>query len=454
MLRGQPQLPVLGTGSVSFTVAPATPWTRVDLRVTGGKLYLDSGQYLTGTKLFDVSQRKEFTSVSMFTNSSGVVTAQLIQDSGRVAKITATIPGANEPGKTYTVTSFASAITVEQVSGNHQFGYTNQGSNYGSWGKLQNALVVRVVDGHQTNKGVEGQWVTFTTSGASRLRAVSRALLWDSSRDGSISAVDDNLTPSLTVKTDSSGRASVYLLPGTSAAPYTVEYAVVNQTSPTTLGSALTGAAASSVSAGAINEQFTATAIQDPGNTRDYVIDKGADSTSTPVILRSQGDTELRVNVENSGGTDAPNVQVDYSISGGRLTLTPGSSYQTSLSTVTDSDGDARVWVQASGNSVAIVTARIAGNNEDAGRYVVTFLRSGPYIEYVSGDEQDGAVGGRLENPLVVKVLDGRGGSPIPDQIVRFEVDSDTNDHNTNLRQFIPVPGTYVFVTEADRRSV
>ena len=69
----------------------------------------------------------------------------------------------------------------------------------------------------------------------------------------------------------------------------------------------------------------------------------------------------------------------------------------------------------------------------------------------MSGDEQDGAIGGRLENPLVVKVLDGRGGSPIPDQIVRFNVDSDTNDHNTNLRQFIPVPGTYVFVTETDR---
>ena len=132
-----------------------------------------------------------------------------------------------------------------------------------------------------------------------------------------------------------------------------------------------------------------------------------------------------------TSGAAAPNVQVDFSVSGGRLTLTPGSSYGTSLSTVTIDDsgninnhGFARVWVQASGNSVAIVTARIAGNNEDAGRYVVTFLRSGPYIEYVSGDEQDGAIGGRLENPLVVKVLDGRGGSPIPDQVVKFNVES------------------------------
>ena len=450
---GSTTTPLLRTSSVSFTIDPVTQWTRVDLSVTGGKLYLDSGQYLSGNKLFDVSQRKEFTSLSMFTDGSGIVTAQLIQNSGQVAKVTATIPGSNQSGRTYTVTSFASAITVEQVSGNHQFGYTNQGTNYGSWTKLQNALVVRVVDGHQTNRGVAGQWVTFTTTGG-RLRAVSRALLWDSSGDGSISAVDDNLTPSLTVKTDSSGRASVYLLPGTSAATYTVTYAVRPQTNPTTLGTALTGAAVSSTSAGAINEEFTATAIEDPGDTRTHVIDKG-DSTSTPTILRSQGDTELRVNVEDSGGTDAPNVQVDFSVSGGQLTLTPGSNHRTSLSTVTSatsgSEGIARVWVQARGNSVAIVTARISGNNEDEGRYVVTFLHNGPYIEYVSGDDQDGAIGGRLENPLVVRVLDGRGGSPIPDQVVRFMVDADTNDHTTNQRQFIPVPGTYVFATATNR---
>ena len=274
---GSTTTPQLGRGNVSVTIDPDITtaidpddeWIRVDLKVTGGKLYLDSGQYLSSNKLFDVSERKEFTSLSMFTDSSGVVTAQLIQDSGKVAKITATIPGSNTRGKTYTVTSFASAITVEQVSGNHQFGYTNQGTNYGSWEKLQDALVVRVVDGHQTNKGVEGQWVRFTVAtgvNSAHLRAVSRALLWDSSGDGSISDVDDNLNPSLTVKTDGSGYAKVYLLPGTSADTYTATYAVISQTSPTTLGNALTGAAASSVSAGAVNEQFTATAIQDPGD--------------------------------------------------------------------------------------------------------------------------------------------------------------------------------------------
>ena len=131
--------------------------------------------------------------------------------------------------------------------------------------------------------------------------------------------------------------------------------------------------------------------------------------------------------MSGNSGTAAPNVQVDFSVSGGQLTLTPGASYRTSLSTVTMSDGFARVWVQSNRGSVAIVTARIAGNNEDAGRYVVTFLHGGSYIEYVSGDDQDGAVGGRLENPLVVRVLNGQGGSAIPNQIVRFNVESDEN---------------------------
>ena len=90
------------------------------------------------------------------------------------------------------------------------------------------------------------------------------------------------------------------MLPGTTAATYAVTYAVVPQISPTTLlENAFTGTAAeSSQSAGAVNEQFTATAIQDTATTRTHVIDKG-ESTSTPKILRSQGDTELEVKVRD-----------------------------------------------------------------------------------------------------------------------------------------------------------
>ena len=108
------------------------------------------------------------TSPTLLRNS---VTAQLIQDTGKVAKVTATIPGSTHRARTYTITSFASAVTLERVSGDYQFGSTNQGANFASWTKLQNPLVVRVVDGHGTNKGVSGQWVRFTETGGARLRA-------------------------------------------------------------------------------------------------------------------------------------------------------------------------------------------------------------------------------------------------------------------------------------------
>ena len=35
-------------------------------------------------------------------------------------------------------------------------------------------------------------------------------------------------------------------------------------------------------------------------------------------------------------------------------------------------------------------------------------------------------------------------------RIVRFNVESDENDDDTNRRQFIPIPGTHVFVKELD----
>ena len=173
----------------------ADEWTRVDLKISGGKLYLDSGQYLSGSRLYDVSERKEFTSLSMFTNSASVVTAQLIQNTGQVAKVTATIPGSSARGRTYTVTYLASVPTVITKSGNHQFGPANPaGSTRTTSRKLLNSrpLVVRVEDGYETNKPVSGLWVQFIVDGAvpgvpdpgeAFLRAPSTANLWDMNGD-------------------------------------------------------------------------------------------------------------------------------------------------------------------------------------------------------------------------------------------------------------------------------
>ena len=82
----------------------------------------------------------------------------------------------------------------------------------------------------------------------------------------------------------------------------------------------------------------------------------------------------VNVDVENQSDSNVANAQVNFTVTGGRLTLTPGSNYQTSLSTVTDDNGDATVYVKLTGSSLARVTAQIAGNYEDTGRHEVTYF--------------------------------------------------------------------------------
>ena len=227
--------------------------------------------------------------------------------------------------------------------------------------------------------------------------------------------LDDNQSPSLTVKTDSSGYAKVYLLPGNTAATYTVEYAVMTQTSPTVLSAA---AATSSISVGAINEQFTATAIQSRTVTGDYTIDRGNPTTESPVRSDLTNDSPMIVRVSGR----AANVLVNFAVTGGQITQYQNTGpYSTSLSTTTNADGDATVYVKLNRNSSATVTARIDGNYEDAGTHTVTYFSSTPYIVEVSGDDQVSTTGSRLANPLVVRVLDGVGGRPAPGQVVKFE---------------------------------
>ena len=69
LVQGQPTTPVEGTGSVSVVIDPSAPWTRVDLSVSGGKLYLDSGLYLSGNKLYEVSAKERVYQPLMFTDN-------------------------------------------------------------------------------------------------------------------------------------------------------------------------------------------------------------------------------------------------------------------------------------------------------------------------------------------------------------------------------------------------
>ena len=109
---------------------------------------------------------------------------------------------------------------------------------------------------------------------------------------------------------------------------------------------------------------------------------------------------------------------------------------ETSSSAATGSDTGAGVYLDMGGGTNRVT---IRAPNQDP--MTAIFVYGYPSIEIVSGDDQPGAIGGRLEDPLVVKVKDGLGRG-VPMAIVEF---SSLNTIDSNER-FLPVPGTTVHV--------
>ncbi len=428
--------PRTASGPFSVLLSPPNQYTQVNFTISGGKFVESSGSYFSGNKLFTLSAVKEFTSLSKFTNASGVVTANVQPNQGQIATVTASVPGSGNRAATYKVTYFSSAITVEKDtddnrSGDNQFGPAQVGS-VTQRRAFQKQLVVRVTDGYGNTKGVGGQWVEFEIQGITTdprtdtsnpwLRSVSRGLLWDrgtggGAGDGHVNDADDNF-PNLVVKTDGSGYAKVHFVPGDNAGSYTVRYRVVDQTSHTTYNGTPSGTFDWQ------SQTFTATVEQ--SNTSSYVINKvGTASTTTPQLRNNVNLTPMTVNVQD-GGADIANARVEFSVDGGRIALSNSNpNYQNRLSAVTDSNGDATVYVQTNSGSTAVVTAQIAGTYTDEARHVVTYFSEGATLRKVSGDNQKGALGGRLDDPLVVEVLDGT--RPVADQIVMFDAQDATD---------------------------
>ena len=451
-----PQL-ITTMDSVAIAIAndAGTSWTQINLSITGGKLYRTSGNYLSNNRLYELFGKKEFTTLSMFTGTGSSVSAYVTPNAGQVAKVTATVPGSTHRAKTYTIAYFSSAVVIEPISGDNQFGTTTPGYHSSDTEResrsrkaLTHPLVVRVTDGHSTNKGVRNQWVEFNLGGSNNdgdpfLRATSRTFLWDHSGDGHINRADDNRGNALAVKTDGSGYAKVYFVPGDAAASSTISYRVPVQTSPTVLDS--TNAASGS-------PNFSATAVQAYST---HLIDPtDSITTSTPQFFSGQSSRveDMKVKVESAStdfsGSLQTNVIVDFSATGAQISR-HGSTYGSSVTTVSDSTGVATIKVKSQ-SSTATVTATVRGSNHNFRTYVVTYFFQSPHIEIVSGNNQFGVTGGRIEDALVVRVLDGSGGSPVANQLVMFEeTTSNPTDENGNedvYRSVVPVPGTTVLV--------
>ena len=380
-----PQITSTGDSTISVEVVRADlaqEWTQVDLTITGGKFYLTSGSlYLSNRRLYQAPGFTESTRLSVFTEGGGgtIPSVNVRPNSNTTAKVTAKVTGAPGINATHVVTYFYSnAVTIKRISGNNQFGSTNTTPTAHTARRLTDLLVVSVLDG-PTNK-VSGQDVKFEISipntGSAVLRAFSSALLGDSNADGSITSVDDN-KDSIIVKTDGSGNAKVYLVPGTSAEEY-----IVTVSNPVTRVTTLLDP---------VGFRFTATATAAVRSGADLKIDKDhTNTTQSPQRDAKFGTVNdpLAMSVvivtDDTNQAVSGNVQVNFQINGGRIYLEPATldltqpDYQTLLTTVTNSSGIATVKVQVNNGATATVTAQIVGNSSPRGRHTVTYFWGDP----------------------------------------------------------------------------
>ena len=356
-----------------------SPWVQVDLSVSGGSFIIPST-----VPVITKSGGTRPTSFSTFTEvGDSIILATIRVNNNQTAKVTARIPGSNVVNATRVVTYFFNSnVTLKRMSGNNQFGSTNTTPTAHTARRLTHPLVVRLLDGD--TRGVSGQDVKFgiddvSNSGGAVLRAFSSALLGNSNGDGdgSITDLGDNNRSPIIVKTDGSGNAKVYLVPGTNPKEY-----MVTVSNPVTEATTLLDPA---------GFKFTATATADVRGGANLKIDKDdAKTTQSPQRDAKFGTVNkslaMSVEIVMDDTSEAPsgNVQVNFQINGGRIYLEPATldltqpDYQTLLTTVTNSSGIATVNVEVNNGATATVKAQIVGNNSPNGRYTVTYFWGDP----------------------------------------------------------------------------
>ena len=144
-----------------------------------------------------------------------------------------------------------------------------------------------------------------------------------------------------------------------------------------------------------------------------------------------------------TNASTSANVKVDYSVieGSGRLYVERTATRKTSAARTITTSSAAEVRLDM-GSTTNKVRASISG----AAPVTATFIFGHPEVAIVSGNGQEGGFGGQLDNPLVVKVTDGRGRalSGLAAGFSATATDADATD-----AEFIPVPRTTVYTTTA-----
>ena len=185
-----------------------------------------------------------------------------------------------------------------------------------------------------------------------------------------------------------------------------------------------------------------ATALAFAGLTDNYNIGRN-DEHDTPVQITVTPAANTPITYEVVDGSGRFYVRKTYTTPAGAPRSESSSSRKletsSNVAVATGGDTNADVYLDMGGT-----TNRVKISAPGIDPVYAIFVFGFPSIEITDGDGQKGATGGRLADPLTVKVRDGsRSRRGIPMAIVTF----DTTE--TNAR-FFPVSGTTVFLSTAN----
>ena len=190
-----------------------------------------------------------------------------------------------------------------------------------------------------------------------------------------------------------------------------------------------------------------------------YVVQRSSlvDEETLEITVKSENynfsdDYDDRINIEVGGNATPDNVPTKFEIIDGSGRLYVKQSYTTpsGFTRPPDSVGRSnRVLDTSDGASIFLDTNggtnRVKVSIPGVPSATAIFVYGRPSIQIVSRDDPTGVLEGRLEEPFVVKVVDGKGrGVPIPMAIVTFSSGAEAGS------RFLPVSSTTVHVDATD----
>lgn len=315
------------------------------------------------------SENKLVSSLDLPTDANGVAEVEY-RPGGGTSKITAHIRYTRER---YTVTYFYRDIRLQLVSGDEQSDY------FGT--KLRNTLSVKVEDGN--GRSVSDQNITFEITSPSTTGGVQEARLFSSYSQ----------TPSyrLIVPTNSNGVAEVtlQLASRSSNAITSIIHTIVAHME------------------GARDVVFRATATVPVPDSLELI--SGNNQTGE---IGTTLDEPFKVKVIDTRGNNVVNEEVTF-------VITEGGGSLSNSNPRTGTNGIAQTYLTL-GNRVGMTTVEARLDDLTP----VTFTARVPVpdsLKLVSGDNQTGDIGSRLDDPFKVRVTDTRGENVV-NQVVRFVI--------------------------------